>query len=190
MATALAAVTSRIRFLIAIRPRFIAAGLLAKMIATLDQISHGRMDINIVPGRIPGDFERLGVEIDHAGCYEQAEKLMQACRALWTGGLTDINDTYITLRSARCSPPPMGTPRFYQGGASPLAESLAARLADVYLLWIEPLEPIAVRMAGVTGQAQTCGRTVTFGLRTHLVIHVSQEIVPRLRAAVAAAPVG
>jgi alkanesulfonate monooxygenase len=33
------------------------------------------------------------------------------------------------------------------------------------------LEPIAARMAGVTGQAQTCGRTVTFGLRTHLVIH-------------------
>ena len=39
MATALAAVTSRIRFLIAIRPGFIAAGLLAKMVATLDQIS-------------------------------------------------------------------------------------------------------------------------------------------------------
>src|SRR4030095_608356 len=40
-ATALAAVTSRIRFLIAIRPGFIAAGLLAKMIATLDPISGG-----------------------------------------------------------------------------------------------------------------------------------------------------
>ena len=67
MATALAAVTSRIRFLIAIRPGFITAGLLAKMIATLDQISGGRVDINIVPGGIQGDFERLGVEIDHAG---------------------------------------------------------------------------------------------------------------------------
>ena len=170
MATALAAVTSRIRFLIAIRPGFIAAGLLAQMVATLDQISHGRVDINIVPGGIPGDFERLGVAIDHAGRYEQAEELMQACRALWTGALTDFHGTYITLRGARCSPPPMGLPRFYQGGASPRAESLAARLAEVYLLWIEPLEPIAARIERVTAQAQACGRTVTFGLRTHLVV--------------------
>ena len=170
MATALAAVTSRIRFLIAIRPGFIAAGLLAKMVATLDQISHGRVDINIVPGGIQGDFERLGVEIDHAGRYEQAEELMRACRALWTGELTDFNGTHITLRGARCSPPPVGTPRFYQGGASPRAESLAARLAEVYLMWIEPLEQVAARLERVTAQAQTCGRTVTFGLRTHLVV--------------------
>src|ERR671930_2741573 len=115
MATALAAVTRRIRFLIAIRPGFIAAGLLAKMVATLDQISRGRVDINIVPGGIQGDFERLGIEIDHAGRYEQAEELMRACRALWTGELTDFDGTYITLRGARCSPPPVGTPRFYQG---------------------------------------------------------------------------
>jgi alkanesulfonate monooxygenase len=53
MATALAAVTSRIRFLIAIRPGFIAAGLLAQMVATLDQIGRGRVDINIVPGGVP-----------------------------------------------------------------------------------------------------------------------------------------
>ena len=170
MATALAAVTSRIRFLIAIRPGFIAAGLLAQMVATLDQISRGRVDLNIVPGGIPGDFERLGVELDHAGRYAQAEELMQACRALWTGELTDFHGTSITLRGARCSPPPMGMPRFYQGGASPRAESLAARLAEVYLMWIEPLEPIAARMARVTAQAQACGRTVTFGLRTHLVV--------------------
>jgi alkanesulfonate monooxygenase len=170
MATALAAVTSRIRFLIAIRPGFIAAGLLAQMVATLDQISRGRVDIHIVPGGIPEDFERLGVVLDHAGRYEQAEELMQACRALWTGGLTDFHGTYITLRGARCSPPPMGMPRFYQGGASPRAESLAARLAEVYLLWIEPLEPIAARIERVTAQARACGRTVTFGLRTHLVV--------------------
>ena len=170
MATALAAVTSRIRFLIAIRPGFIAAGLLAKMIATLDQISHGRVDINLVPGGIPGDFERLGVELDHAGRYEQAEELIQACRALWTGELTDFHGTYITLRGARCSPNPVATPRVYQGGASPRAESLAARLAEVYLMWIEPLEPIAARIERVTAQAQACGRTLTFGLRTHLVV--------------------
>jgi alkanesulfonate monooxygenase len=37
-------------------------------------------------------------------------------------------------------------------------------------MWIEPLEPIAARMVRVTAQAQACGRTDTFGLRTHLVV--------------------
>ena len=170
MATALVAVTRRIRFLIAIRPGFIAAGLLAKMIATLDQISHGRVDINIVPGGIGGDFERLGVEIDHAGRYEQAEELMRVCRTLWTNTLVDFRGTFITLQGARCSPAPAGTPHFYQGGASPRAESLAARHAEVYLMWIEPLEQVAARIARVTAQAQAGGRRVTFGLRTHLVV--------------------
>jgi alkanesulfonate monooxygenase len=169
-ATALAAVTSRIRFLIAVRPGFIAAGLFAKMVATLDQISHGRVDINIVPGGIQHDFERFGVDLDHAGRYEQAEELMQACQALWQGEVTDFAGTYITLRGARCSPTPQGTPRFYQGGASPRAESLAARQADVYLLWIEPHEQIAARLQRVAEQYQAQGRTPVFGLRTHLVV--------------------
>ena len=51
-ATALAAVTSRIRFLVAVRPGFIALGLFAQMAAALHQISGGRLDINIVPGGI------------------------------------------------------------------------------------------------------------------------------------------
>jgi alkanesulfonate monooxygenase len=169
-ATALAAVTHRIRFLIAVRPGFVAAGLFAKMVATLDQISCGRVDINIVPGGIQHDFERLGVDIDHAGRYEQAEELMQACRVLWQGGVTDFAGTYITLRGARCSPPPYGTPRFYQGGASPRAEALAGRQAEVYLLWIEPYEHLAARIQRVTEQYHTHGRTPVFGLRTHLVV--------------------
>lgn len=175
MATALAAVTSRIRFLIAVRPGFIATGLFAKMVGTLDQISQGRVDINIVPGGIQGDFERLGVDIDHAGRYEQAEEFLLACRALWSGELTDFHGAHVTLRGARCAPAPTGTPQFYQGGASARAESLAARLADVYLMWIEPLEPTAARIARVRAQAEAGGRTVVFGLRTHLIIRDTED---------------
>lgn len=50
MATALAAVTDRIRFLVAMRPGFIPAGLFAQMRAMFDRLPGGRLDINIVPG--------------------------------------------------------------------------------------------------------------------------------------------
>ena len=174
-ATALAALTTRIRFLIAVRPGFIAAGLLAKMAATLDQISSGRVDLNIVPGGIRHDFERFGVDTDHAGRYEEAEELMRVCRALWTGELTDFAGRHLRLRGARCVPTPFGTPRFYQGGASPRAEALAAREADVYLLWIEPLEQIAARMARVRAAYEACSRVPAFGLRTHLIVRDNAE---------------
>src|SRR3990172_4815837 len=65
MVTALAAVTSRIRFLVAVRPGFISTGLIAQMAATLDQISDGRLDLNVVPGGIQGDLERLGGQRGH-----------------------------------------------------------------------------------------------------------------------------
>src|SRR5438093_11563783 len=83
MVTALAAVTSRIRFLVAVRPGFTSPGLFAQMAATLDQISGGRIDINVVPGGIQGDFERFGVAIDHDKRYEQAEESIAALHALW-----------------------------------------------------------------------------------------------------------
>lgn len=169
-ATALAALTTRIRFLIAVRPGFIVAGLLAKMVATLDQISQGRVDLNVVPGGIRHDFERFGVDNGHAGRYEQAEELMRACRVLWTGEVIDFAGRHLTLRGARCVPTPFGTPRFYQGGASPRAEALAAREADVYLLWIEPLEQIAARITRVRAAYEACGRVPAFGLRTHLIV--------------------
>ncbi len=81
--TALAAVTRRIRFLVAVRPGFISTGLFAQMAAALDQISGGRLDLNVVPGGIQGDFERLGVTMDHDKRYEQAEEFIAALAALW-----------------------------------------------------------------------------------------------------------
>lgn len=82
-ATALAAVTSTIRFLVAARPGFISPGLFAQMAAAFDQISHGRLDLNIVPGGIQGDFERLGEHSDHAHRYGRAEEFVAVLRALW-----------------------------------------------------------------------------------------------------------
>src|SRR5258705_3558202 len=81
--TALAAVTRRIRFLVAVRPGFISTGLFAQMAAALDQISGGRLDLNVVPGGIQGDFERLGGPKDHEKRVEEAGGFIGPLRALW-----------------------------------------------------------------------------------------------------------
>jgi alkanesulfonate monooxygenase len=175
-ATALAAVTSRIRFLVAIRPGFVSLGLFAQMAAAFDQMSHGRLDINIVPGGIQGDFERLGEVSDHDYRYARAEEFIAACRALWVAPEPAVFEgEHIRLNGAICSPGPYGDgPKFYLGGASDAALALAGRQSDVLLAWIEPQEKIASFLDRARGHFSRAGRTPVFGLRTHLIVRDSE----------------
>ena len=177
-ATALAAVTSRIRFLVAVRPGFIALGLFAQMAAALHQISGGRLDINIVPGGIQNDFERVGEVSDHATRYERAEEFIAACRALWQEPQpVRYQGDFYRLADAYCAPAPGAeAPRFYLGGASPRALGLSARQADVHLGWIEPLDDTARRIADLRREFAAAQRPLTLGLRTHLVIRKDEEL--------------
>ncbi|HLH22412.1 MAG TPA: LLM class flavin-dependent oxidoreductase [Chloroflexota bacterium] len=176
-ATALLAVTHRIRLLIAVRPGFISPGLFAQMAATLDQLSQGRADLNIVPGGIAGDFERLGEVSDHAYRYDRADEFIAACQALWAKPEpVAFTGKHITLKGAVVSPSPNGGGlRMYLGGASDSALALAGRRADVFLAWIQPLEAMAALLARARAQYAAAGRAPRFGLRTHLVVRDSEE---------------
>ena len=176
-ATALAAVTQRIRLLVAVRPGFVALGLFAQMAAALHQISNGRLDINIVPGGIQNDFERVGEVSSHDTRYERAEEFIDACRKLWQepGPVTYRGDFY-RLEGAYCAPEPgKNAPLFYLGGVSPRAMELSGRQADVHLSWIEPLEATKGRLDGLRSQFEKTKRSPSFGLRTHLVVRDTEE---------------
>jgi alkanesulfonate monooxygenase len=175
--TALAAVTRRIHFLTAVRPGFISTGLFAQMAAALDQISGGRLDINVVPGGIQGDFERLGVTMDHDRRYEQGEEFIAALRALWAKPEpVEFEGLTVRLKGAVVSPGPVGDgPRFYVGGASPRALQFAASGADVYLAWIQPVADIAALLQRVGAAYAAKGRAPIYGLRTHLVVRATER---------------
>ena len=176
MVTALAAVTSRIRFLIAIRPGFISPGLFAQMAATLDQISGGRIDLNVVPGGIQGDFERFGETSDHANRYERAEEFIAALRALWRKpDPVDFDGRFVNLRGALVSPGVVnGGPKFYLGGASDRALDLAGKQSDTYLAWILPQEQIAAHIERANGKFERAGREPAYGLRTHIIVRETE----------------
>ncbi len=176
-ATALAAVTSRIRFLVAVRPGFVSVGLFAQMAAALHQISGGRLDINVVPGGIQNDFERLGEGSDHDSKYARAEEFIAACRLLWSQpGPVSFQGRFYKLDGAYCEPRPEGEqPKFYLGGVSGPALELAGRQADVHLSWIEPVEATAKRVADSRARFLEEARTPAFGLRTHLVVRDTES---------------
>lgn len=176
-ATALAAVTTNIRFLVAVRPGFISLGLFAQMAASLDQISKGRLDINIVPGGIQGDFERLGEVSDHDIRYARAEEFIEACRKLWEAPEPVVFEgKYVKLNGALVSPVPKGDgPKFYLGGASDAALGLAGRQSDVFLLWIQPQDVIARYIERTDAQFDAAGRKAAYGIRTHIIVRESED---------------
>ena len=159
--TALAAVTRRIRFLVAVRPGFISTGLFAQMAAALDQISGGRLDLNVVPGGIQGDFERLGVTMDHDKRYEQAEEFIAALRALW------VKPEPVVFEGS--------TIRLKGAVVSPRALQFAAREADAYLAWIQPVDDIRALLERLRAAYASTGRQSFLGLRTHLVVRPTER---------------
>jgi|TARA_B100000678_G_scaffold153305_1_gene128048 alkanesulfonate monooxygenase len=173
---ALASVTEKIRFLVAVRPGFISVGLFAQMAATLDQISGGRLDLNIVPGGIEGDMERLGEKTDHDTRYERASEFISACKKLWEKPeAIKFNGEFIHLNGAVCSPGPKGNPAFYLGGASEAALNLSADKADTYLAWILPQETLEPHLKKARKKYMDKGRSPRFGLRTHLIVRQSER---------------
>lgn len=176
-ATALAAVTSRIRFLVAVRPGFISPGMWGQMMSALSNISGGRADVNIVPGGIQGDFERLGVHSDHAQRYALATEFIEAAKLLWDAPKpVNYNGEVITLEGAMVSPTPVGDgPRWYLGGASDNALELAGAQADNLLMWIQPLDEIAGLMERARARFVASNRSAEFGLRTHIIVRDTED---------------
>ncbi len=175
--TALAAVTSKIRFLIAVRPGFVSPGLFAQMAGTLDRISEGRIDLNVVPGGIQGDFERFGETSDHANRYERAEEFIAALRALWRKpDPVDFEGRFIKLKGALVSPGVVnGGPKFYLGGASDRALDLAGKQSDTYLAWILPQDQIAAHIERANARFERAGREPRYGLRTHVIVRKTES---------------
>lgn len=103
--TAMAAVTTRVRLgtniLIApLRP----AALLAKTIATLDQLSHGRVDLGVGTGWQREEYEAEGLDFERRG--QLLTDTIAACRALWTDTPASIDTPTVAFREIFCEPKP------------------------------------------------------------------------------------
>lgn len=174
LATAVLASTERIGAMVAVRPGFYSAPVLAKMAVTLDHISQGRLSLNIVTGGRPDEQAMYGDYLDHDARYRRTREALEICRKLWSSPLPfDFQGEFHTLKQTRLEllPTQRGGPAFYFGGASEAATHVCAAWADVYLMWGEPLAHIRDRIAGMRRLVEAEGRTndVRYGLRINIV---------------------
>ncbi|GGM14720.1 LLM class flavin-dependent oxidoreductase [Deinococcus aerophilus] len=161
--------------LIAVRPGMFQPAMYAKMLATLQNLFPGRVRLNIVTGSSPAENAMYGDFEDHARRYERTREFMTILRQLWTQPppQSHRSDLY-AFENAVLDPPPAQPIPIYFGGASPVAQQIAADLADVYLMWGEREDMLAERMAQMQALADKNGRTLRYGLRTHVIVRETE----------------
>ena len=129
----LAAVTSRIRLYASVAVLTIPPAIVARMAATIDDISGGRFGVNIVSGWQQAEYSQMGLwpgEAHFARRYEYCAEYVQILRELWATGRTDLKGQFFRMEDCRVSPRPKGDVRIVCAGQSPTGIRFAARHGD------------------------------------------------------------
>jgi FMNH2-dependent dimethyl sulfone monooxygenase len=172
---ALLLATERLKVIAAVHPGLWHPGVLAKFIATADQISGGRAAVNVVSGWFKDEFTKLGEAwLEHDERYRRSEEFISVLRELWTSEHADFQGDFYRLHDFDLKPKPLNTqsrphPEIFQGGNSTAARQMAGRVSDWYFSNGKDFDGISEQIADVNTEAAVHGRTVRFGLNGFLI---------------------
>lgn len=158
------------RLLPAVRVGEFDPPMFARAAKTLQQAMNGRLTVNIISS------ERAGETLDSPTRYRRTAEAMDLLRRFWTSDHVHFDGEFwqydlATTPTRTRTPPPL-----YFGGTSEHARDVAAQFADCYLMWIETVDSIAELVADMRQRAAAYGRTLAFGLRTHVIVRDTESL--------------
>ena len=178
-AAALLAATRRISVIATMHTAANHPVVVAKQIATLDQIGHGRAGLNIVAGWNKPEYEALGLTLpdDHETRYDYAQQWFDVVRALWTTpGSFDWDSPYFHLRGIHSDPKPSaGPPPIINAAGSGLGRAFATRNADFLFTPAIDLARSKDEIAELHGLASGQGRQVDVLTFAHVVCRPTER---------------
>jgi alkanesulfonate monooxygenase len=153
--------TTRLNFLLAHRPGFVAPTLAARQLASLDQFSDGRLAVHIITGGSDADQARDGDFLGKAERYARTDDYLDVMKKAWTsagpfthdGPYYRVRDSFSAVRSIQTPHIPV-----FFGGSSPEAIAVAGKHADTYALWGETLAQVRETILAVREAAKPHGR--------------------------------
>ncbi|MFB9330346.1 FMNH2-dependent alkanesulfonate monooxygenase [Paenibacillus aurantiacus] len=173
IASSLIPATQKLKFLVALRPGLMSPTLAARMAATFDRTSGGRLLLNVVAGGDPEELEADGLFLGHDDRYSLTDEFLTVWRhVLAEEESLDYEGAHLKVTGAKVLFPPQQRPHppLYIGGSSPAAIDVAAKHADVYLTWGEPPADVERKIAQVRAAYAAQGRSVRFGIRLHVIV--------------------
>jgi alkanesulfonate monooxygenase SsuD/methylene tetrahydromethanopterin reductase-like flavin-dependent oxidoreductase (luciferase family) len=134
---------------------------LAKVAASIDAISAGRLEMGIGAGWYEHEYDGYGYEFPKAsvriGMLREGVEIM---RRMWTEDEVDYEGEHYTLKGARCRPKPVQDPMipmWIAGGGEKLTLNVAARYAD-YTNFGYTLDEFATKSEILAGHCKDVGR--------------------------------
>lgn len=177
VASTLIPVTDKLKFLVAMRPGLISPTLAARMSATLDRFSKGRLLINVVAGGDPVELAGDGLFLSHDERYELTGEFLDIWRKELEGEEVNFEGEHLRIEGGKALYPSIQKPYppLYFGGSSEAAMAVAADHVDVYLTWGEPPAQVEEKINRMRKLAAEKGRTLRFGIRLHVIVRPTEE---------------
>jgi alkanesulfonate monooxygenase len=173
-----AGVTERIHFMLAHRPGFVAPTLAARQLATLDQLSGGRLAVHFISGGSDIEQRRDGDFLSHDERYARTDEYLHILRRVWTESKPfDHEGRYYRFEQAFSEVKPKQAPYvpIYFGGASAPALEVAGKHADVYALWGESKDQVHEQVTRVRAEAAKHGRDVRFSVSFRPILAATEK---------------
>ncbi len=163
--------TKTIKPIVALRMGEIYPPTLARLLTTLDEVSKGRFIINAISSDYPGQ-KTSAIER-----YARTGEILDILKQGWFNDRIDFEGQFynIHLDAAPVKLKYNKEPLVYFGGISPEAKDIAARYADVYLMWPEKMEMMKQTIEEVSALAAKYGRVIDFGLRIHVIARETEQ---------------
>ncbi len=171
-------VTRRLKLMIAHRPGFTAPTLAARQLATLDQISRGRVAVHIITGGNDVELAQDGDHLTKDERYARTSEYLDIVRQEWISDTPfDYVGKYYRVHRGFGDVKPYnaaGIPVYF-GGASNAAIKVAGKHADVYALWGETYDQVRELINRIRAAAAPFGRTPRFSLSLRPVLADTED---------------
>jgi dimethylsulfone monooxygenase len=192
-AAALAAVTESIELMVAVRPNFHHPALFAKAAANIDNISAGRLALNVVSSWWAGEAKQYGLPFDqHDDRYARTSEWLEVVDSLWRESKSNFEGRYYRLDHAICEPKPVSRPRptIYAGGESEAAKAMIASQCDAFVMHGDPVEAVKSKIDDMSERRERAGGArLRFGMAAYAIVRDSEaEAKKELRRITALPP--
>jgi dimethylsulfone monooxygenase len=178
-AAALAAVTERIELMVAVRPTFHLPALLAKQAANIDQISGGRLTLNVVSSWWADEARKYGVSFEqHDDRYARTSEWLDVLDGVWSRDHFSYAGKYYRVEDNVLEPKPVSKPRpcLYAGGESGAAKDLIAEKCDAYLMHGDPPERVQEKIADLRARrARFNLPSMKFGVAGYAIVRETER---------------
>ncbi|EPQ0226320.1 LLM class flavin-dependent oxidoreductase [Pseudomonas aeruginosa] len=178
-ATYMAARTSKIKMLVALKPGYVHPVTQAKMISTFDQMTQGRIYINLIAGVSEKDSYAEGQLVAKEDRYDQLLEEVELMKRLWTEESVEHQGKYFHTHAPKIIPKTVQQPHppFFLGGGSEQAAEISAKHSAVHLFWGDYPERIAEQIVEMRERAAKYGRgeEIEFAMRLQIICRETEE---------------